>query len=63
MYGNTSLMTDTNLTFFGDQEYTGNKENKQSKKDFTKNSSNPEKDYKEYVNFLLANGCFFKTLE
>lgn len=47
MYGNTSLMTDTNLTFFGDQEYTGNKENKQSKKDFTKNSSNPEKDYKE----------------
>lgn len=47
MYGNTSLMTDTNLTFFGDQEYTGNKENIRSKKDFTKNSSNPEKDYKE----------------
>jgi hypothetical protein len=47
MYGNTSLMTDTNMTFFGEQEFTGKKETKQSQKDFTKNSSNPEKDYKE----------------
>ncbi len=47
MYGNTSLMTDTNLTFFGEQEYIEKKEHKQNKKDCTKNSSNPEKDYKE----------------
>ena len=47
MYGNISLMTDTNMTFFGDQEYAGKKDSKQGQKECTKNSSNPEKDYKE----------------
>ncbi len=46
MHGNFSLMTDkADLTFFGDQSFAV-KDSKQ--KECTKNSSNPEKVYKEY---------------
>lgn len=48
MYGNNSLMTDKDTTFFADKEYTV-KDSLISQKDCTKNSSisNPEKVYKE----------------
>lgn len=45
MYGN-SLLTDKDITFFGDQSYSA-KDSISKEKDCTKNSSNPEKDYKE----------------
>lgn len=45
MYGNNSLMTDKDLTFFGDQSFTIKESNKE--KDCTKNSSNPEHIYRE----------------
>ena len=48
MFGNSSLM-DKDDTFFGDQSFTEKKVDK-NKKDCTKNSSNPEKVYKEYIN-------------
>ena len=46
MYGNSSLMIDRDETFFGDQEFSV-KDSIMSGKDCTKNSSNPEKVYKE----------------
>ncbi len=46
MYENISVMADKDLTFFGDQEYVC-KESLRSQKECTKNSSNPEKVYKE----------------
>jgi hypothetical protein len=46
MNGNSSLMTDKDMTFFGGQEYTV-KDSLISHKDCTKNSSNAEKVYKE----------------
>jgi hypothetical protein len=46
MFGNSSLMADKDMTFFGEKGFTG-KDFNADKKDGTKNSSNPEKVYKE----------------
>jgi len=46
MNGNSSLLGDKDLTFFGDKEFTV-KDSMMSGKDCTKNSSNPERDYRE----------------
>lgn len=45
MFANSSIMGDKDNTFFGDQSFMDKHE--KNNKDCTKNSSNPEKVYKE----------------